>query len=89
MFGAHLRMDSLYTNIDLVFLRQLELDDFTFLGLILVIGVCYALRGIVWDKPDPYHHLWFEKPQAGIIGSKSKETRDIGLKLEQNVSVSI
>ncbi|PVH73461.1 riboflavin synthase domain-like protein, partial [Cadophora sp. DSE1049] len=35
------------------------------------------------DKPDPHHHLWFEKPQASTSSGQSAETRDVGQKLEQ------
>jgi hypothetical protein len=66
-------------------LHQLNVDDFAFLGVFVFVGICYALRGIVWEKPDPYHHLWFEKPQ-GDGAVKEANTRDIGAKLEQIVS---
>lgn len=65
--------------------QQLKLDDLAFLGFIILLGACYTSRGIVWAKPDPYHHLWFEKPQAGDEDQKAKTTRDIALKLEQSV----
>ncbi len=70
-------------------LRQLEIDDFAFLSLFLFLSVCYSLRGVVWDKPDPYHHLWFEKPQTANAGADGATTRDIGLKLEQSVGFQI
>jgi NADPH-ferrihemoprotein reductase len=66
-------------------LQQIYFDDLAFLGFLVLLSICYGSRGIVWDKPDPYHHVWFEKPQADG-DSKEANTRDIGLKLEQSVS---
>jgi hypothetical protein len=66
-------------------LQRAEWDDFATVGLILLLSICYSLRGIVWAKEDPYHHLWFEKPQSSAEYSKSVTTRDISLKLEQDV----
>jgi len=78
-------MDSSTTNITALLLRRPEFDDIAFLGVVLLLSICYSLKGIAWARPDPHHHLWFEKPQSDIVSSKSKETRDIGLKLEQSV----
>ena len=67
-------------------LHQLQVDDFAFLGVFVFLSLYYALRGVVWEKSDPYYHLWFEKPQ-GDGAVKEANTRDIGKKLEQMVSV--
>ncbi|KAH8597526.1 putative NADPH-cytochrome P450 reductase [Bisporella sp. PMI_857] len=79
-------MDTLISRTDLPFLLQarLEIDDVALLGLILLLGLCFSLKGVLWDKPDPYHHLWFEKPQSDVATSQNQQTRDIGLKLEQS-----
>lgn len=47
----------------------------------------YLLKGKAWDRPDPYHHVWFEKPQIAdtAAGARVKETRDISKKLEDTV----
>jgi NADPH-ferrihemoprotein reductase len=79
-------MESSTVNMEQLLLRRPELDDFAFLGFVILLSLGYCLRGVVWNKPDPYHHMWFEKPQAGSIGAKSEATRDIGQKLEQTVS---
>ncbi|KAI4726728.1 cytochrome P450 reductase 1 [Aureobasidium sp. EXF-10728] len=44
----------------------------------------YLLKGKAWDRPDPYHHVWFEKPQIAdtAASDRVKETRDISKKLE-------
>ncbi|KUJ24516.1 riboflavin synthase domain-like protein [Mollisia scopiformis] len=35
------------------------------------------------DKPDPYLHVWFEKPQQIEANRREPETRDIAVKLEE------
>lgn len=64
---------------------QFQVDDFACLGVFVFLSICYAFRGVLWDKPDPHYHLWFEKPQ-GDGAFKEANTRDIGQKLEQTVS---
>ncbi|KAI4762072.1 cytochrome P450 reductase 1 [Aureobasidium sp. EXF-3400] len=48
----------------------------------------YLLKGKAWDRPDPYHHVWFEKPQIAdaAVSDRVKETRDISQKLEETNS---
>ena len=48
------------------------------------IGLAYK----PWDRPDPYHNLWFEKPQLkdGAQNERVKATRNIARKLEELVS---
>lgn len=61
--------------------------DIAALSALGVASAAYLLRGIAWDRPDPYHHVWFER-----MGSKNgtssgpKATRDIAKKLEETVS---
>ncbi|KAL2012346.1 hypothetical protein VTN00DRAFT_5064 [Thermoascus crustaceus] len=52
---------------------------------ILTVG-SYLSRGITWDKPDPYRHLWYERPQLkdGAIAKARRETRNIAQKLEES-----
>ena len=47
----------------------------------------YFLKGKAWDRPDPYHHVWFEKPQIAdaAASDRVKETRDIAQKLQETV----
>jgi hypothetical protein len=59
-------------------------DDIAFLTLIILTGIFYNFY--FKEKPDPYHHVWFEKPQAIDANAKGAATRDIGLKLEESVS---
>ncbi|KAF4345995.1 NADPH-ferrihemo reductase [Fusarium beomiforme] len=59
--------------------------DMAALCAVGVASAAYALHGIAWAKPDPYHHIWFER-----MGSKDgaslrpKATRDIAKKLEES-----
>lgn len=65
-------------------------DDILVLIIIVLGSIGYLLRGIVWDKQDPYHHVWFERPQESEAGArqKKKRTRNIAEKLEEAVSAS-
>jgi len=64
----------------------LTLDDIFGLLVIAVASIAYLSRGLFWDKKDPLHHLWFEKPQAGLSerGLESLD-RNIATKLEESV----
>lgn len=84
------------STIDNVFLitrsqiKQLHRDDIAALILVLLLSIAYSLKGLVWDKPDPYYHLWFTKPQGEEAGSSKKATtRDVALKIQQDVSYII
>lgn len=57
------------------------------LATISVALSAYALRGYAWDKPNPYQHLWFERPQATDVdgGSGKATTRNIAEKAEELV----
>ena len=60
-------------------------DDVAVLALIAFAGGGWLTRGKLWDKPDPYHHVWFERPQESTRngGNIQKETRNIAQKLEE------
>ena len=65
-------------------LQHTQKDDIAFLALIILSGIFYNFY--IKERPDPYHHIWFEKPQATDANAKRADTRDIGLKLEESVS---
>ncbi|KAI1635817.1 hypothetical protein F4809DRAFT_612532 [Biscogniauxia mediterranea] len=50
-----------------------------------ISSVAYLLRGIAWDKPDPYYHLFFERPRlkGGFKSDRVQATRNIAEALEQ------
>jgi NADPH-ferrihemoprotein reductase len=58
-------------------------DDLLVLVILLAGGLAYATHGIFWDKPDPYHYKWFERPQGTVAGlvAASRSTRNIAEKL--------
>jgi NADPH-ferrihemoprotein reductase len=66
-------------------LEHIQKDDALFLALVILSGIFYNFY--VRDKPDPYRHVWFEKPQQTDFNRKGPETRDIGLRLEESVSL--
>ena len=61
-----------------------RLDDFAAMAVITTLTVIFLLRGVAWDKPDPFLYKMFERPQESM-GSKKKdaETRDIREKLDK------
>ena len=66
-------------------LQHTQKDDVVFLAFILLSGIFYNLY--IKEKPDPYNHIWFEKPQQTDANARGADTRDIGIKLDENVSV--
>ena len=66
------------------FLYNAEIDDQVVLGLILILGIYYLFRGILWEIPDPFYYQWFERPQE-VSSLKQDSTRDVGLMLESSV----
>jgi NADPH-ferrihemoprotein reductase len=51
--------------------------------LFLLSALGYLTRGQVWDKPDPHHGIWFERPQLedGASSGRITATRDVARKL--------
>ena len=62
------------------------LDKLAFIAISLALST-FALRGYLWDQPDPYQHLWYERPQAadGDGSSTKATTRNIAEKAEELV----
>ena len=65
--------------------RSAAYDDIAVLALLALGGASYLTRGSLWDKPDPYHYKWFERPQESALNGLNlkKETRNIAQKLEE------
>lgn len=61
--------------------------DTAALSVSALAAAAYFLREYTWDKPDPYRHIFFERPQAqeGFIQGAAK-TRNIAERLEELVS---
>ncbi|CAM1501965.1 Fc.00g039490.m01.CDS01 [Cosmosporella sp. VM-42] len=60
--------------------------DLAAIAAVGVASAAYLLRGIAWDRPDPYHHIWFERPtlKDGATAGGAKATRNIAQKLEES-----
>ncbi|CAI7664880.1 unnamed protein product [Penicillium manginii] len=62
--------------------------DYAALAVIAGISGAYISRGYLWDQPDPYAYLAYERPQlknGGQTGANAnKETRNIAQKLEES-----
>ena len=60
-------------------------DDLALCALLVLGAAGYLAKGSIWDKPDPYHNKWFEKPQESAKNASNirKETRNIARKLEE------
>ncbi|KAF3005880.1 hypothetical protein E8E13_009258 [Curvularia kusanoi] len=53
--------------------------------LFLLSALGYITRGRIWDKPDPHHGIWFERPQLqdGASSGRTATTRDVSQKLSE------
>lgn len=62
--------------------------DIAALTAVAIASAAYLSHGIIWDKPDPFHHVWFERPQLreGGVPSKPQATRNIAQKMKEAVS---
>ena len=60
-------------------------DDYLALALLALGGAGFLTKGSLWDRPDPYHYKWFERPQEALLGGNAaqRETRNIAQKLEE------
>jgi NADPH-ferrihemoprotein reductase len=65
--------------------RSAAYDDMAVLALLALGGAGYLTRGSLWDKPDPYHYKWFERPQELALSDRRRktETRNIAQKLQE------
>ncbi|PSN64870.1 riboflavin synthase domain-like protein [Corynespora cassiicola Philippines] len=70
-------------------LHRLPYDDLVLFPFILVGVVYYLGQGTFWAKPDPYRHIWFERPQlkkGNGFTNESPGTRNIAGILESTNS---
>ncbi len=44
-------------------LRQAKYDEIIALLTVFLCGLAYMSKGILWERPDPYRHKLYEKPQ--------------------------
>lgn len=66
-------------------IKSVSAVDIIALAIAALIAGAYFLRGIAWDKPDPYFHIYFERPQEDNGGGNSEGLiqRNIARKLEE------
>ncbi|EAW18411.1 NADPH--cytochrome P450 reductase [Aspergillus fischeri NRRL 181] len=61
--------------------------DCAALTVVSIIACTYVSRGMLWDRPDPYLHLVYERPQlknGGAAGSNAnKQIRNIAQKMDE------
>ncbi|KAL3473616.1 hypothetical protein BJX99DRAFT_272147 [Aspergillus californicus] len=64
--------------------------DYIALAFLSLVGATYLSRGFIWDKPDPYQYLYFERPQLkhgnGPARQAEQHTRNIAHRLEETDS---
>ncbi|KIW86877.1 uncharacterized protein Z519_12498 [Cladophialophora bantiana CBS 173.52] len=55
-------------------LQPTSIADYVALAIAAVIVTGYLTRGALWDKPDPYYHIYFERPQQrdGVASSQAQ-----------------
>ncbi|KAJ2897483.1 NADP/FAD dependent oxidoreductase [Zalerion maritima] len=67
-------------------MKPTTLSDTVALAAATFVFVAYLLRGYLWDKPDPYGYIFYERPQAtdgdGAHGG-TRRTRNIAERLEE------
>ncbi|KAH0011586.1 riboflavin synthase domain-like protein, partial [Aureobasidium melanogenum] len=59
-------------------------EDIAAMALVGAASAAYMFKGTLWDKPDPYHYKWFERPQE-LMGGRAgaQQTRNIAEKIEE------
>ncbi|EXJ53541.1 NADPH-ferrihemoprotein reductase [Cladophialophora psammophila CBS 110553] len=66
-------------------LQPTSIADCVALAIAAVIVTGYLTRGALWDKPDPYYHIYFERPQQrnGAANSQAQAQRNIAKTLSE------
>ena len=66
-------------------LRPTSNADYVALIVATAIAAAYLTRGILWDRPDPFYHIYFERPQqqAEISNPQAQAQRNIASKLSE------
>lgn len=74
-------MDSSFTMLETVqeILHPKSTVDVTALCVLLTATLAYLLHGTVWNKKDPFLHLYFERPQTqnGAGSAAARQNRNI------------
>ncbi|KAL6239205.1 hypothetical protein BDW75DRAFT_251218 [Aspergillus navahoensis] len=69
---------------------QPNTTDYIALTFLSLAACAFLTRGILWDQPDPYRHLLYERPQLkhgnGTAANNNQQTRSIARRLEETNS---
>lgn len=60
-------------------------DDVIALLVVAAGIVWYLFCGILWNKPNAYYHLWFERRQQAGGNTETREYRNIAERIRQDV----
>lgn len=64
--------------------------DYVALTFLSLVGATFLSRGLLWDRPDPYKHLLYERPQLkygnDAAAKAEQQTRNIARRLEETNS---
>lgn len=82
---AEFARNDIYTAALDQFSKASGYDDYLVLGILALGGIGFLTRGSLWDKPDPHHYKWFERPQEAFLNGNvaQGQTRNIAQKLEE------
>ena len=93
-FGIILSLIAMTVVLPARLVQQLSpqsLGDATALIATAIASGLYLSNGTLWNKPDPYHHLWVERPTEalhdGSAVQQSRATRNIAQMLDETVSL--
>lgn len=68
--------------------KSLSYDDVAVLSALAFGSTAYLLKGIAWNKPDPFEYMLYERPQEQLEGNRAQSaTRNIFEKMENDVSL--
>jgi NADPH-ferrihemoprotein reductase len=65
--------------------KSLSYDDVAVMIALAVGSTAYLLKGIAWNKPDPFEYMFYERPQEHSEGKRAQSaTRNIFKKMEND-----
>jgi NADPH-ferrihemoprotein reductase len=72
-------------------IKSISTIDIVAFAITALIAGVYFLKGIAWDRPDHYFHIYFERPQEGESGGNSENPsqRNIARKLEETKKTAV
>ncbi|KAI5200086.1 cytochrome P450 reductase 1 [Aureobasidium subglaciale] len=79
-FASAPALNNVFTHLS----KNAGFEDIAAMALVGAASAAYMFKGTLWDKPDPYHYKWFERPQE-LMGGRAgtQQTRNIAEKIEE------